>query len=106
MRFLSLGIARTSGVSGIANHRLEADMLRVRNNSLVTDAARLQQLVVDANDRVQVMADVALSAKIELHQLRRTVKGSSIDKLNGIQSIVDECFRAGQLVAPFDTDDD
>ena len=36
----------------------------------------------------------------------QTVKGANIDKVVEIQSIADECCRASELVAPFDTDDD
>ena len=71
------------------------------------DYAAEVQLRMAANDKIQKMADFALSAKIELARLRKMVKGKpNTDKVAEISSLVDECFRTSELTPPFDTDDD
>ena len=61
----------------------------------------------DAQNKIQVIADRSLAAKIELTQLYKKVKGTrNKSAVTIIATLVDEAFSASELVEPFDTDGD
>jgi hypothetical protein len=63
--------------------------------------------IKDGADKIQVMADRCLAAKIELAQLYKKVHGTrNKSAVKEIATLVDEAFIASELVEPFDTDDD